>query len=119
MNTILGLGKWMLAAPILVFGIMHFMNADAMASMAPFGGKIIIYITGLAMILAAISIAIGKYDKLASFLLGILLLLFIIPHAQNLSQNDMEMGNILKNIAMAGGAFMYATALSKDDSVIG
>jgi len=119
MNSILGLGKWMLAIPMLAFGVMHFMNADAMAGMAPFGGAVIIYITGLALILAAVAIAIGKYDKLASFLLGILLLLFIIPHVQMLSENEMEMGNILKNIALAGGAFMYASALSKDDSIIG
>ena len=117
MNSIIGLGKWMLAIPMLAFGVMHFMNADKMAAMAP-GGSIMVYVAGLALVLAAIAIIIGKYDKLAAFLLGILLLLFIIPHAQNLSANEMEMGNILKNIALAGGAFLYAS-MAKDNSVIG
>jgi uncharacterized membrane protein len=116
MNSVLQLGKFLFALPMAIFGIMHFMAADDMAGMAP-GGKIMVYITGVALILAAISIIIGKMDKLASFLLGIMLLLFIIPHAQNLSENSMEMANILKNIAMAGGAFMYAQ-MAKDNAYI-
>ena len=119
MNAILDLGKWFLAIPMLAFGVLHFMNADAMAAMAPFGGVIMVYVTGLALILAAVSIIIGKYDKLAAFLLGILLLLFIIPHAQMLAEDEMQMGNILKNIALAGGAFMYGSALAKDNSIVG
>jgi len=117
MNSIINLGKYLFAIPMAVFGIMHFLAADDMAAMAP-GGKIMVYITGLALILAAVSIIIGKMDKLASFLLGVMLLLFIIPHAQNLATNDMEMLNILKNLALAGGAFMYAK-MAKDNSYIG
>lgn len=117
MNGIIGLGKWLFSVPMLIFGVMHFMAADDMAPMAP-GGKIMVYITGLALVLAAISIFVGKMDKLASVLLALMLLLFIIPHAQGLSDNPMEMGNILKNIAMAGGALMYAS-MARDNSVIG
>ncbi len=117
MNSIISLGKYLFAIPMAVFGIMHFGAADAMAAMAP-GGKIMVYITGVALVLAAVSIVIGKIDKLASVLLGVMLLLFIIPHAQNLAANEMEMANILKNIALAGGAFMYASQ-AKDNSYIG
>jgi hypothetical protein len=56
-------------------------------------------------------------DKLASTLLGIMLLLFIIPHAQNMANDQMELGNILKNIVMAGGAFLYASS-AKDDAYV-
>lgn len=77
-----------------------------------------VYFTGLAHILAAISIFIGKYDKLASVLLAVMLLLFIIPHAQNMSNNEAEMFNILKNLIMAGGALLYANQ-AKDNSIIG
>ncbi|HHM21277.1 MAG TPA: DoxX family protein [Bacteroidetes bacterium] len=118
MNGLLGLGKYLFAIPFAVFGIMHLMSASEMAAMAPFGGEIIVYITGIAHIAAAVSILIGKWDKLATTLLGVMLLLFIIPHAQALSENPMEMGNILKNIALAGGAWMYALHVSKDKSVI-
>ena len=118
MNGILNLGKYLFAVPFLIFGIFHFMNADVMAGMAP-GGKIMVYFTGLGHVLAAVSILIGKYDKLATALLGIMLLLFIIPHAQNMSNDESEMMNILKNLVMAGGAWIYAAYAAKDNSVIG
>lgn len=116
MNSIIGLGKYLFAIPMVVFGIMHFMAAGDMAAMAP-GGVGMVYFTGLALLAAGVSIIIGKFDKLASFLLGIMLLLFIIPHAQNLASNEMEMINILKNIALAGGAFLYAS-VAKDSTYV-
>ena len=88
-----------------------------MAAMAP-GGVFMVYFTGLAHILAAVSIFIGKYDKLASVLLAVMLLLFIIPHVQNMANNEAEMFNILKNLAFAGGALLYANQ-AKDNAVIG
>ncbi len=117
MNGIIGLGKYLFAIPMGIFGIMHFIAADQMAAMAP-GGKFMVYFTGLALVLAAVSIIIGKMDKLASVLLAVMLLLFIIPHAQNMASDESEMFNILKNIAMAGGALLYA-GQAKDDAVIG
>ncbi len=117
MNAIIGLGKYLFAIPFAVFGIFHFMNADQMAGMAP-GGVPMVYFAGVALIAAAIAIIIGKLDKLASVLLALMLLLFSIPHIQGLAENQHEMGNILKNVALAGGALMYAS-MAKDNSVIG
>ena len=136
MNAVLNLGKYLYAIPFAIFGIMHFMNADAMAGMAPFGGSIMIYITGLALVAAAVSIIIGKYDKLAAALLGLMLLLFIIPHAIGMGiaedamalahgyanaemAQQMNMVAIMKNLIMAGGAWIYASSAAKDDAVIG
>lgn len=118
MNGILGLGKYLIAIPAAIFGIMHFMAAPEMAGMAP-GGEFMVYFTGLAHIAAAVSILIGKMDKLGATLWGVMVLLFIIPHAQGMAENPMEMNNILKNLIMAGGAFVYAHAAAKDDAVIG
>lgn len=117
MNSIIGLGKYLFAVPMIIFGIIHFSSANDMAGMAP-GGAIMVYVSGAALLLAGISIVIGKMDKLASVLLALLLLLFIIPHAQGLSENPLEMSNILKNLALAGGALAYAAA-ANDNSVIG
>jgi uncharacterized membrane protein len=117
MNGIIGLGRYLFAIPMVVFGIFHFMNADQMAGMAP-GGSIMVYITGVALLLAGISLLIGKYDKLAAVLLALLLLLFMIPHIQMMADDPQQMGNILKNIALAGGALM-AASMAKDNSVIG
>ncbi|NNE26905.1 MAG: hypothetical protein HKN09_08680, partial [Saprospiraceae bacterium] len=115
MNAILSLGKWFLIVPTLIFGMFHFMNANEMAAMAP-GGSVMVYITGACLILAGISMAIGKMDKLASTLLGILFLAFILPHVQMMADDPSQMGNILKNIVMASAAFMYASAFAKDNA---
>lgn len=119
MNGILNLGKYLIAIPAAIFGIMHFMAADQMAAMAP-GGVFMVYFTGLAHIAAAVAILIGKIDKLAATLWGVMVLLFIIPHIQLMTGGDEgEILNILKNLIMAGGAFIYAHAASRDKSVIG
>ena len=122
MNAILSAGKWMYAIPMLVFGIFHFMGAKDMAAMAPFGGEIMVYITGAALVAAAVSIFIGKMDKLAAVLLGVFLLLTaFLVHAPGLSDasNQMAMPSLLKDFALAGGAFMYAKHVAKDNAVIG
>jgi putative oxidoreductase len=116
MEQIIKSGRYLYAVPIAVFGVMHFLSADEMGSKAP-GGVVMVYVTGLALLLASIAIFIGKYDKLASILLGFMLLLFIFPHAQGISSNSTEIINILKNVAMAGGAFMCA-ANAKDNSLV-
>jgi putative oxidoreductase len=125
MNAILGLGKYLFAVPFAIFGIFHFMGADAMAAMTP-GGAIMVYFTGICLIAAAVSIIIGKFDKLATALLGLMLLLFVVlVHAKGLSSAADEMakqtamGGLLKDLALAGAAWMYSASMSKDNSVIG
>ena len=79
MNAILSAGRYLLIIPPLVYGVFHFMNAKGMAEMVPIpGGAIWVYITGAAMIAAAISMVIGKFDKLASALLGLLLIIYAL-----------------------------------------
>lgn len=117
MNSILSAGKWLFAIPFLVFASFHFLNTEMLAGLAPFGGKIIVYFTGLALIAASVSIMIGKYDKLASVLLGVMLLLFaLLVHAPGGADS---MGNLLKDLSLSGAALMYAKYVATDNSVIG
>ena len=80
---------------------MHYMSADQMAGMAP-GGAIMVYFTGTCLLAGSIAIMIGKYDKLASVLVAVLLLLFLIPHIHGMMSaadegtKAMQMINILK-----------------------
>ena len=121
MNSIIGLGKYIFAVPFLIFGSMHFMYADMMAGMAP-GGSIMVYISGLTMILAAISIFIGKLDKLACVLLAVQLLLYILlVHAPGLGDEatmNTSMSGLLKDLGLLGGALMAASQ-AKDNSIVG
>lgn len=117
MNAILNLGKYLYALPFAVFGVFHFMNAEAMKGMA-FGSSILVYITGAALIAATVSMLIGKMDKLAAVLLAVFLLLTtFLVHLDSAMAGDA--GNLLKDLALAGAALMYAGNVAKDNAVIG
>jgi len=122
MQAITGLGKWLFAIPLLAFGTFHFMNAEQMAGMVPFPPQTIwVYVTGIALIAAAVSMFIGKYDKLAAILLALMLILFVILiHIPGAADGDPSATTmVLKDTAMAGGALMYAHGLARDNSIIG
>ncbi len=127
MNTVLNLGKYLFAIPFAVFGIMHLMSANDMAGLPPFGGAIMVYITGLALIAATVSMLIGKMDKLATALLGLMLIIFVLsiwlPGVLNAGEDAMaaqtNLSNLLKDTMLAGGAWMYSANIAKDKAVIG
>lgn len=124
MNAVLGLGKYLFAIPFAVFGIFHFMNLDAMAAWAPLG-KIGVIISGVGLIAAAVSMLIGKFDKLAAVLLAVMLLLFVaLIHAKGVTSEDAKtaqdsMGGLLKDLMLAGAALLYAKTSARDNSVVG
>lgn len=127
MNTILGLGKYVYATSLIVFGIGHLTNASAMAGMVPVpAGELWVYITGIALLAAAVSIIVGKYDKLGAALLGVLLFTFALsihlPGVINATDAVSKQGflsGFLKDIALAGAAWMYAFSAAKDKAIIG
>jgi len=115
------LGRFLFAIPFAIFGLFHFMNASDMAAMVPLpGGEIIVYVTGACLIAAAISIIIGKKDKLATFLLGVFLLLTTLTvHLPGVMADAMDPGpmtNVLKDLALAGAAWMYAGSVGAKDN---
>jgi putative oxidoreductase len=125
MNAILSAGRYLLIVPALIFGVFHLMSANDMAGMVPIpGGAIWVYITGICMIAAAVSIIIGKYDKLAAALLGLLILIFALsihlPGVISTGGEDMgAMSSLLKDLGLVGGSWIYAAVMAKDKSVIG
>ena len=105
------LGRLLFAIPFGVFGIFHFLNANMMKDWVPIPPQIVwIYVTGAALIAASISMLINKKAKLASLLLGAMLLIFVLtlhlPGA--LGGDQMSMTNLLKDLALSGAAFMYS-----------
>jgi len=108
------------ALPFGIFGLLHFMGAEGMAGMVPIpGGVIWIYITGIALIAAAIAIIAKKMGKLACLLLALLLLIFILaidaPGLGNEATMQMSMMSLLKNIGLMGGALTYAGIFSEEE----
>lgn len=108
------LGRFLLAIPMAIFGIFHFMGAEGMSKMVPIpGGVIWVYLTGIALIAAAVSIIMQKKARLASTLLAVMLLLFVffihLPGAMaGGDSGQMSMMSLLKDLAIAGGALIYA-----------
>lgn len=110
-------GKLMFAGPMAMFGIFHFMGADSMTGMVPSflpAPVVFVYLTGLALILAAVAIIIGKKVKLATQLLGLMLALFalLIHFSGFMSQDPVSSSMFLKDIALAGGAWFMSSHLS-------
>ncbi|MEP2024305.1 MAG: DoxX family protein [Reichenbachiella sp.] len=118
MNNLPAIGKFMYAIPMAVFGLFHFMNASEMGGMVPSfipGGVFWVYVTGAALIAAAVAIIIEKKAKLATQLLGLMLLLFaLLIHLVSVINGDMQMGmgSLLKDVALAGGAWYMSGQLS-------
>lgn len=108
-------GRFLLAIPMAIFGLFHFMGAENMAKMVPIpGGVIWVYVAGLALIAAAVAIIMQKKARLAAALLAILLLVFVLTiHLPGVmaggDNGQMSMMNLLKDLAIAGGALVYAS----------
>lgn len=121
MQSITNLGKYLYAIPFIIFGIFHFTGANDMIGMLagwPFA-LFLVYLTGLALVLAGVSIIINKMTQLACLLLGLLLFLFIIGihvpammNAANEMALQMSMVSILKDLALMGAALSYAKSLT-------
>lgn len=110
------IGKYLYAIPMVIFGLFHFLNSSAMAGMVPIPGGIFwIYLTGLSLILAGISIIIQKLDEWSSLLLAVMLLVFVLTiHLPGVlaggEMSQMYMTNLLKDLALAGGALIYLSS---------
>jgi putative oxidoreductase len=117
MKTLSSLGRFIFAIPFIVFGVLHFMNAGAMAGMISKWpvAEGLVYISGLALVLAGISIIINVKARLACILLAVFLLIIIIAiHVPGVaSGNQMAMSGLLKDTSLLGAALTYSGILNK------
>lgn len=119
MDTLMTTGARVLyGLPMAIFGLFHFTSANDMAGMVPSfipGGVFWVYLTGLALILAALAIIIQKKARLACLLLAAMLIIFVLTiHLPGLGENmQASMPNLLKDTALAGAALAFA-GIAKD-----
>jgi uncharacterized membrane protein len=101
--------------PMIVFGVFHFMKGKQMEGIVPsfFPFKIFwVYLTGVALIAAGISIITKIQAKLASLLLALMLLIFVIfIHLPGLMDT---MPNLLKDTALAAAALLMAGIMERE-----
>lgn len=118
MDALPKIGRFLYAIPMAGFGVLHFMMGDAMAGMVPIpGGVVWVYVTGVALLAAAVSIVAGKHAVLATRLLGLMLLIFAgsIHLVALLGGDQAAMSNLLKDTALAGGAFILSGVLAAQE----
>ncbi len=100
------------------FGINHFLNANGMVPMVPSffrGGVFWVYLTGVALIAAAIAFLIGKQVRLAGILLAIFLIIIVLTvhlpaviHAPDENAARFPMTNLIKDTGLAAAALIIA-----------
>mgnify|MGYP006175823829 FL=1 len=105
---------YMLSIVLIIFGIFHFMYPyDLLVYVPDFlpGGIRWAYVVGAAFILVGISFISNQYVKFTSYLLAILLVIFIltihVPNALNAGAPEMRQWaliNVLKDAAIVGFA---------------
>jgi len=112
------------AIPFGIFGLLHFMNASMMKGYVPIpGGVFWVYLTGIALLAACISILTGKMGKLSSLLLAAFLAIVILTihipglmKAADQTAMAMTMTNFLKDIALMGAALTYSGIFAEQES---
>ncbi len=118
-NLTLNIGKYLFSVPFLIFGIFHFMDAQGMAGMVPDfipGGVFWVYLTGIALIAAAVSVFINQKVVLAMQLLALMLIIFVLTIHLPATINDMNAApNLLKDASLAGGALLMSV-LARENS---
>lgn len=98
------------------FGVSHFMNVDEMSGVIPeympADGTIWVYITGGALIAAALAILINKFKMAACYLLAVLLLIFVFTLQLQPALNG-NPGQLLKDTGLAMAAIIIGNGSSK------
>jgi putative oxidoreductase len=105
------------AVPLGVFGIRHLTHIKTMAPYVPLPwGEFWIVATGIALIAAAVAILTGILARLASYLLALMITIFILsihlPHMFNPATIQSALPNLLKDFSIVGGALAFAVLFS-------
>lgn len=115
MKNLSVIGRILFAIPFAIFGLNHLLFYNfyigTVSSFIPLGPYTII-LTGIFLIMASLSIIFNKYIKVATILLSILLLIFIltihIPALFDPAKWQFALIELLKDSSLLGGSLMIA-----------
>jgi len=118
LSTLTGpVARGLLAAPFLVFGLMHFPGASQMAAAVPSwlpGGVAWVYITGIALVAGGIGLFMRRWVVPAALslaaLMGVFVLTVHLPALFDEATRQMGMMGALKDLGLAGGLLVLAAA---------
>jgi uncharacterized membrane protein len=116
-DKVMPFGRLCFAIPLAVFGTEHFTDTTDIATMVPSWipmHTFWVYLVGVALIAAALSIAVKVQARLAATLLGVMFFLFVvlmdIPAAVAEPNNRIAWTLALRELAFASGGFAFAGA---------
>jgi putative oxidoreductase len=109
---------YMLSFVLLIFGVFHFIRPHDLVVYVPTfipGGIVWVYIVGASFILVAISFITNRMVKAAGYIMGVLLLIFLLAihlpnylHAGDKEMKQLALLSLLKDLAIAGFALHIA-----------
>src|SRR6202795_1616769 len=114
-DKIMPFGRLCFAIPLAVFGTEHFTDTSDIATMVPSwipAHTFWVYLVGVALIAAALSIAVKVQSRLAATLLGVMFISFVvlmdIPAALAEPNNRFSWTLALRELAFASGGLALA-----------
>src|ERR1700753_3649210 len=113
-TTIFRIGTILYALVVGFFGVNHFLHGTGLQNTVPRfipGGVFWVYLTGAALIAAAISFLTGKYVRVAGLLLALFLILIVltvhVPAMTNVTGEEhvsIIVTNLVKDTGLAAAA---------------
>ncbi|MCU0420920.1 MAG: hypothetical protein MUC38_14820 [Cyclobacteriaceae bacterium] len=123
MKKLSNVGKWLFILPFAVFGLLHFgpleFSLPFVPAWLPFR-VFWIYFLGVCLMAFTVSAALGKWDRLASVLLAVLMMVFVaFVHVPRALQGDfMGIISSFRDVCMAGAALVYAGFVARDQRFV-
>ena len=123
-NTLNLIGRILFAVPLAMFGVGHLTQASMMTGMIPSAlssvATPLVYLTGVGLIAAAISVLINKWTLWSGLLLFLFLALTALTvqlpgmiHAADNTWKMVFMGSLQKDLMLAGASLILAGMGSK------
>ena len=128
MNTVLLIGRILVALVFVSSGLSHLAKVEAMAGYAKFkkvpAAKLSVLVSGALLALGGLSIILGVYADLGALVIAILLILMALKMHDFWTQTDAqakqtETISFFKNISMAGGALIIFAIAATEGSDYG
>jgi len=131
------LGRYLLALPMLIYPIFHFLHTRFVANIVPpwISGRIFwTYFTGVTIMAAGLAIVFKRYAHLAGILLGLEIFLFVVlihvflifhrpgdPWVKSVAGSvDLpgRLNNAFKDLGLSGPVFVFAGSQSEGRDVV-
>lgn len=123
MNRILNFGRYLFPLSFLLYVGLHFGSPAVGASFVPAWLPAPLfwnYFTGILIGLFIISCLLRKYDRLASVLMALyVLLMIILVHLPRAAESENDMLNIFRNLMIIGALLLYARYAAVDKRFTG